>query len=295
MNFFLFTLSMLAALDPGQLLVETDQLGELDDTLILDTRPAEAYEAGHIPGAVNLRPADMAETRDGVAGLLKPLGELANILAENAIDPNKHIVIYSDMGDGSDVKDATRLFWILEYLSYSKVSILNGGYAKWLHEDRAVSTEALAIDAEPDTQWELRTRPELLAKRGRIISAIQSGNEALVDNRSPEQYTGLSKSPVAEKKGHIPGAINLPAGDFVETEPGDGDYVVFKTGEALSETIGETGIDGEKPVISYCNSGRDASVGYVGYRLGGFKSISLYDGSMAEWTRESPVVVTPTE
>jgi len=284
------------ALGPGEILVETGELESLENAWILDARTEEAFLEGHIPGAVHLDPEILSETRDGVVGMLKPLNEIANVLAERAVDPGKHIVIYSAMDDGSDTKNATRLFWILEYLTYPKVSLLNGGYAKWTHEGRPVSTEPVDIDTPEGVQWELRTRPELLAKRERVITAIQSGNAVVTDNRSPEDYTGLNQNPNVEAAGHIPGAVNVPAGDLVDTEAAeDGAYLLFRTGDVLRDTFEEAGVSGERPIITYCNSGRDASVGYVGYRLGGFNRISLYDGSMAEWSRESPVVTLPEE
>jgi len=295
MSCLAFVLSLAAALSPNEILVETAALESMEHTWILDARTEAEYLAGHIPGAVHLDPTDLSETRDGVVGLLKPLDQVANILADRAVDPGRHIVIYSGMGPANDTKNATRLFWILEYLSYPKVSLLNGGYAKWVHEERAISKEPREITTEPNTQWDLRTRPELLARRGHVISAIQSGNVALSDNRSPEDYTGLSTNPNVKKSGHIPGAVNLPADDFIETELVDGAYYVFKTGAALEATLEESGLSSEDPVITYCNSGRDASVGYVGYRLGGFNRISLYDGSMAEWGNDSPVVSLPEE
>jgi thiosulfate/3-mercaptopyruvate sulfurtransferase len=46
-------------------------------------------------------------------------------------------------------------------------------------------------------------------------------------------------------------------------------------------------VDPKKKVITYCNTGRQASVGYFVMRLTGHDNVSLYDGSMAEWTADA--------
>ena len=53
----------------------------------------------------------------------------------------------------------------------------------------------------------------------------------------------------------------------------------------------KTGKSLDTPVVTYCNSGNMGTVGYLGYRLAGFKDVALFDGSMALWThnRERPV------
>lgn len=274
-----------AALPPEQVLVSTENVLSLPEVLLVDARPAEAYTAGHIPGAVHIDSETLSETRDGVRGLLKPAHQVVSLLAGAGVDPSRHIVVYSAMNEATEVKNAARLFWILEYLSYPRVSVLNGGIAKWTQEGRPLETGA-ARPNEAKSEWNLKTRPELIATRDEVLDAVENAGSTLLDLRSPEEYAGLSKKDFINQSGHIPGACNLPASDVVKQGP----FFLFKSPDELRASITEAGASATKPIITYCNTGRDASTGYLGLRLQGIENISVYDGSMAEWGNQKPQV-----
>jgi len=273
----------LSLLPPGELLLDTNQIEGLDDALMVDTRDRGAFEAGHIPGAAHLDVETLSEMRDGVPGMLKPESELSALLAEAGVDPRKHVVVYSGHAQADDVKRATRLFWILEHLGYERVSLLNGGFAKWASEDRPVGRGAPEPRAVPVEKVRVQTpmRAGRLATRENVLDMIAGNGEGtLVDCRIPEHYAGLEKSPAVESAGHIPGATNVPALSLF-----DGPHHEFKTGAALDEALEALDLAPDSDVIAYCNTGRDATIGYFGLRLAGADQVRMYDGSMAEWSR----------
>jgi 3-mercaptopyruvate sulfurtransferase SseA len=137
--------AVLAATAP--LLVSTEELGKLSDACIVDARSEEDFVAGHIAGAVNLNTDTLSEKRGEVEGLLKPLDQLCRVVGEAGIDPKKHVVVYSDMASPEKRTDATRLFWALQYVGFSRVSVLDGGIGKWRTEGRAVATDKVKADA----------------------------------------------------------------------------------------------------------------------------------------------------
>lgn len=271
------------------LLLSTEDLAGLTDAIIVDARTQEAYVSGHIPGALHLDPAALSEERGGVQGLLKPLDQLATLLSEAGLDPAKHTVIYSAMDKPDDFKNAARLFWILEYLGFDRVSVLDGGIAKWNAEGRPVETDAPPAKQER-MKLDLTPKPERFASREQVLRAIKSGEATLVDLRSSEEYAGIAKKDFVQRAGHIPGACSLPAVDAVQNS-GTVSAPVFTLKPAVDLKASIEGAD-KTPVITYCNSGRDASVGYFLYRLNDYDDVAVYDGSMAEWGNHPALNVT---
>lgn len=267
----------LAVLQGEGLLVQTDRVSSLENTLLVDVRSSELFAAGHIPVAANLDVTSLSETRGGVSGLLKPVKELHALLSASGVDPAKHIVAYSGMDKPDDFKDAARVFWILEYLGYAQVSILDGGFAKWKSEGRPAEQGPSTVQAV--TISGLKTRSELLASMEEVQQAIQKGDKNLVDWRSADLYHGSKKADFVKTPGHIPTATNLSSEQMVA----EGDKTL-KTEDAIEALANQQGVDLESPTIAYCNSGRSASTGYFVLRMLGNEHVSLYDGSMAEWT-----------
>jgi len=278
----------LAALHGDALLVSTNQLANVTDVLVVDARSPEAYAKGHIPGAVNLDVDTLSENKGDVAGVLKPFSVLRRLLSKAGVDPSKHLVVYSGMDSVGDFKAATRLFWILEYVGYERVSVLDGGFAKWKAENRDVAKGA--PDVEPVDIPKLEPRADRIATYKEVQEAIKNGDATIEDLRSPAYFSGEKKADVVKKAGHIPSANNMPADAFLS----DTDRTV-KPATDLDKLTEEANVKPETPVITYCNTGRSASVGYFIMRRTGHDNVSLYDGSMSEWTNKRKPVETDTE
>lgn len=275
------------ALQGDALLVSTENLQNLENVLVVDTRAQKDFEAGHIPGAANLEVGSLSETRDGVAGMLKPTDALSKALGAAGVDPAKHIVVYCGMATADDFKDAARLFWILEYVGYEQVSILDGGFAKWQAEARPIETGASKVAAM--LALKLTPKAGLLATYEEVEAAANSGQSCVTDLRSADYYRGDKKAEIARRAGHIPGSSNLPAEDFIAADQ------TVKLLPELKALVTANGIEMDTPVITYCNSGRSASVGYFMLRRLGREHVSMYDGSMAEWTAKDKPVETETQ
>ena len=261
----------------SNLLVQTPEVDTLKDALLVDTRPVDAFTAAHIPGAISLDVTSLSEKRDGVAGLLKPTDQVRKILGDAGIDPAKRIVLYSAMEKPDDLKDAARLFWILDYTGYPRIAVLDGGMSKWTAESR--KTEQGAPKYTPITLPELKVRERLLATVHDVEARLQKQDGIVADLRGSDFYCGDKKADVVNAAGHIPGAINVPADAFVNEQS-----KTLKSWEDLKSIAQNGGISGASPVITYCNTGRTASTGYLVLRLLGYENVSMYDGSMSEWT-----------
>jgi thiosulfate/3-mercaptopyruvate sulfurtransferase len=281
-----FAAILVAILAAPGVLVESADLSKLSGALVVDARDRDAFETGHIPGAAQIDVNGLSEERDGVTGLLKAREALLPLLAQAGLDPSKTLVVCSGMDDSGSVLLATRLFWILEYMGYPEVRLLNGGLAKWKAESRPAETGASTAGPIPvDRLGDLRPVPGRLATRGAVLEA-RAAKGLILDLRGEDYFTGAEQSGSVARAGHITGAKNVPGAQFME-EP----HFTFKSPEAIRDVLESAGSRPGSPVITYCNTGRIASVGYVVHRIAGLNDVALYDGSMSEWSRyeECPV------
>ncbi|HOQ88537.1 MAG TPA: rhodanese-like domain-containing protein, partial [Candidatus Hydrogenedentes bacterium] len=281
-----------AAVEPAEitgLLIAPEVLVLHQDVVPVDVRPAEAYAAGHLPGAVSLPAAALSEERGGVQNLLKPVDQLAAILAERGMTTERRYVIYGGNTSATEVQAATRVFWVLEYLSFPSVYLLDGGYARWTAEGRPVAQGPYTPSPIPVESVKLVIRPEVIARRSEVIDMVGNGKGVLVDTRMPSFYAGAEKKDFVARAGHIPGAVNLPA-DPMLTGP---DFR-FRAMEEIRAGFTTGSDDPLERIVVYCNSGNTASLGYFLFRLQGKENVAVYDGSMAEWAR-NPALNVVTE
>jgi thiosulfate/3-mercaptopyruvate sulfurtransferase len=91
---------------------------------------------------------------------------------------------------------------------------MNGGRAKWVAEGRPLITEVTVPKA---TTYRVKNIVnDLRALRYLVQESLNSQDKALVDVRSPKEYSGELLAPEnipqegAQRGGHIPGAANIP-------------------------------------------------------------------------------------
>src|SRR5437763_13395131 len=87
--------------------------------------------------------------------------------------------------------------WILKYYGHQDVRLLDGGRVKWLADKRPITTEipsysrTVYLTQSPDTQ--------IRALRDLVLAEIGQKEVALVDVRSPGEYSGELLAPA-----HLP-------------------------------------------------------------------------------------------
>ena len=113
---------------------------------------------------------------------------------------------------------------------------------------------------------------------------MNAGDVHLVDVRSPQEFSGEILAPpglpeMCQRGGHIPGAANIPWSRAVNDDDG-----TFKPTAELREVYRAAGIDGSRPVITYCRIGeRSSHTWFVLRYLLGHENTKNYDGSWTEW------------
>lgn len=280
-------------------LVETDWLADHladPDLRIVDARwrgdgsSRRLYSIGHIPGAVPLDwHLDLSYDAGAVRDLLLPPERFATVMRAAGIGDGMAVVAYAD----TDHAGAARLWWALRYYGHKQVAVLNGGFTKWLAERRPVTTEP----PNPAPQvFTPRPWPDLLATGAVVAAAVGEPGVRLVDTRPPEQYAGravwtpagshylpagqdwveIDGRPI--RGGRVPGAVSLPSTGNLD--PLDWRFL---PAEALLNRAAAAGLRPEQRVITYCGVGISAALGLLALHLAGYRRVSLYDASWAEW------------
>ncbi len=232
----------------------------------------DEYEGSHIPGAVYVDwTTDITDPEDPVPAQIAPSERFAALMSALGIGDDAHVVVYDHAG----TQFATRLWWALVYHGHDRVSVLDGGWKKWLAEGRSTSSEL--PNPEPAT-FISRPRPEWRVTAEEVLAASENGGALILDARDAGQYTG-SITRGTGRPGHVPGAAHLHADSLFE-EGG-----TFRSKEDLEQKLREAGApeDRDEPVIAYCNGGVAATVPLFAMHRLGYKNLANYDGSWNEW------------
>jgi thiosulfate/3-mercaptopyruvate sulfurtransferase len=269
-------------------LVGTDWAREhLDDPSVrflevdVDT---DAYDTGHLPGATGIN--WKSQLTDPVIRDLVSREELQSLLRAAGVDDDTTIVLYGDNNNWF----AAWAYWQLRYQGLDNVRLLDGGRIKVEADGLALTTDTPSHAAGTITLPD-HTREELRAYRQQVIDGIGSADRDLVDVRSPEEFRGELAAPAhlpqeaAQRRGHIPGAVNVPWSTVVAE---DG---TFKPIEQLRELYGAKGVSGEDEIVAYCRIGeRSSHTWFVLHELLGYRNVRNYDGS---WTEYGSLVGVP--
>ncbi len=249
--------------DPTVRLIEVD----------VDTK---AYDQGHIPGAVGLN--WQKELQDQVVRAPVSKEQLEELLNNAGVSNDTTIVVYGDNNNWF----AAWAFWILKYYGHQDARLLNGGRVKWLADNREITT---TVPAYARTLYHTQApQSDIRAFRDQILTSLGRNGFALVDVRSPGEYSGELLAPAnlpqegAQRGGHIPGAANIPWSMAVRE---DG---TFKSAEELRALYESKGITAAKEVLAYCRIGeRSSHTWFVLTYLLGYPRVRNYDGSWTEW------------
>ncbi|WP_439498390.1 sulfurtransferase [Bosea sp. (in: a-proteobacteria)] len=262
-----------------------ERLGD-SNLVILDIRSSvdgggkAAYEAGHVPGAVHTNyVADGWRAKVGNApGMLPPLDHLARLVGELGIKPHDDVVIVPAGISATDFAAAARVYWTLKLVGHGQQAILDGGFKAWSADPgRPVETGSSAPN--PATPYPVVVQQRLRSTADATLVASRSRLATLVDARSPSYFEGREKAAEATRAGHIPGALSR---DYAEAfDLATGRLKPVRDLSALFAAVPNG------PAISYCNTGHTAALNwFVLSEVLGRDEVSLYDGSMTDWTQD---------
>ena len=242
----------------------------------------EAYDAGHIPGAIYLDVDGHLAARPGQGRGRHPLpspAEFSRRLGAAGIGTKDFVVAYDDVGGWV----AARLWWMLDDLGHERVAILDGGYPAWVAAGFPVSTDVPTpgpAALELGSSWSnVIDRDALRADLGKVV---------LLDARAAPRYRGETE-PIDPVAGHIPTARNAP------TDGNLGPDGRFLPPEALAERFRRLGAGAGSDVVTSCGSGVSAAHNALAMRVAELPDPILYVGSWSDWSTAGYPVATGPE
>jgi thiosulfate/3-mercaptopyruvate sulfurtransferase len=245
--------------------------------IVLDIRNDEQYKKGHIPGAINVPTNLWAVTKDGLSLELPAEEELRDLIGKSGMDAASHVIVVNRIDTDFSRADATRVAWTLHVAGLDHVSILDGGYNRWVKEKKDVATDGVIPQSGTYIQ---EMNPSSFASKAYVLSRLNKAT--IIDSRTPEDYFGISSPP-----GHIKNAVNLPTPWMFKN---DG---TFRTAEDLGAMASSVlGANKSREVIVYCGVGGYAAAWwFVLTQVLEYRNVKLYDGSMEEWIKDSAAPV----
>ena len=267
----------------SDMLVTTAWLGQhLNDSklvILQVSRDRTAYDAGHIPGARFVALSDIVSTREGILNELPPAAALKSVFERAGVSDDSRVILYGD----ASVLPATRAYFTLDYLGHDSTALLDGGLPKWKAESRPLSKDAPEV-----MQGRLTPRPrpqvvvEINAVKDLSFAATNapSASPVLVDARTSAEFNGTTPANAEiPRPGHIPGSANVY---WMQGQAGKDDMTLLPEA-SLRKLYESAGVTPDRPVVTYCNTGMQASQSYFTLKYLGYDT-HMYDGSFSQWS-----------
>lgn len=227
------------------------------------------YDKGHIPTA------GFADLKGELSDIESPFGfavptpeQFAAAMSALGVGDDSRVVLY----DASGSVWAARVWWMLRWIGFDKVALLDGGLAAWTAQGLPLSTEPVSRSVGTLT---IALRPELIVGKDEVLAAISDDTVSIIDALPEAQYRG--EMSMYARPGHITSATNVPVLSLIN-ETGR-----YRPTQELEKLF--TG-DRDSRTITYCGGGIAASANaFVMTRLG-YKDVAVYAASLQEWAAD---------
>ena len=232
------------------------------------------YRRAHLPGAHFFDIDGIRDESSDLPHMLPPAEGFAANAGALGIGNDDHVVIYDAPGSAG----APRVWWTFRVFGHRRVSVLDGGLAKWQAEGRIVTDGP--SPSKPAPYRVQGVNRALVRSCADLLTNVRTGREQVVDNRGAGRFRGAEPEPrPARKAGHIPGSINMPFMDFFDAGRGG----VWRSADEIAGLFARAGVDLGQPIVSTCGSGVTACTTALAAFLLGRDDVAIYDGSWAEW------------
>ena len=240
----------------------------------------QEYRLNHIPGAVFADIDTMSDKNSDVPHTMPHHTDFARHLETLGISNDDAVVIYD-----SGLPTASRVWYMLLSVGHRNTAVLNGGFQKWISENRIVSNQPAA---PAHSTFIPNTRNGYWSSMEDVIKAGQSNQIQIVDARPYNRFTGeVSEPRPGVRAGHIPASVSLPFCDIIDLDTG-----LFQPTEIIVQRFEQAGINKTKSLIIYCGSGVTACNIALAAQLVNGPETSVYDGSWSEWGASSREIET---
>ena len=225
----------------------------------------------HIPGASFFDIDKIKDNGSDLPHMLPPSEMFNSTVRKLGIGDGHKVVIY----DGLGMRSAARLWWMFKVFGYSDVVVLDGGFPKWVKENRSTTAEITEKEIRHLTIYEDKS---IVADRDDVLRATKLNHCSIIDARSEGRFMGTAPEPRSGlRSGSIENSINVPYETLLNED------FTFKSKREIIDIFSKKGVVFNNYIITTCGSGVTAAVLYLALDEIGCSKISLYDGSWAEW------------
>jgi thiosulfate/3-mercaptopyruvate sulfurtransferase len=238
------------------------------------------FEAGHIPGAdfVDLQ-AEFSDADTELRFMMPGVAQLERAFGAHGVSNASRVVLYSI---GTPMW-ATRFWWMLKSLGFDNAAVLDGGLDKWKLEGRPLETGP--TKGYPAATFTAKPRDGFFVDKRQTLAATTEQGTVVVNALGPQFHKGLEPSRYG-RPGRVPGSCNVSAATLLD--PKTKAFVPLAEAEAKFKA---QGITRDKRVVAYCGGGISATVDlFLLHRLG-YGDLTLYDGSMGEWAKDTSLPI----
>ena len=272
-------------------LISPEQLSNLmaaEKVVVIDTRDADTYAAGHLPGAVNMREIFTFLATSTAEGLRSLKSTFAEHFGAVGLSGEETAVFYEDALN-SGYGQSCRGYYLLTWLGYPKIKVLNGGFSAWKAHGLSVSIDK-PTPVATTFPTDLVGADVMLTKDD--VAAALNTDIKLLDVRDIDEWTGESSSPYgkdfAPRKGRLPGAKWIEWYRFMKPSA---QGPVFKSPLEVQAEAATAGIGKDDTVYLYCFKGARASNSFLALKQAGFTDVRMYFGSWNEWSRDDALPI----
>ena len=230
------------------------------------------WDKDHITGSIFIDIlTELSDDKDGRFMYGMPSAEqFSSVMSQKGISNANGLVIY----DRTTNMWAARLWWMLRAFGFENSVVLDGGYSKWVAEDR--STDNLIVK-HPTTKFNAIPQPKLIAEREQVIQATTKDTTCIINALDPNEFEGKPPHRYG-RGGRIPTSQNVPFTETVDLET-----QLYSNDDQSSKIFGDVGVETADEIICYCGGGIAACSTALLLTKLGHKKVSVYDGSMTEW------------
>ncbi|MFM7862100.1 MAG: sulfurtransferase [Candidatus Nitrosotenuis sp.] len=231
----------------------------INDPVIIDTRPKIAYSYGHIPNSISLVVDQLIQISSTGAHLAPDPQKTSELLGNLGIDNDKTVIVTGELMDPS----VFRIAWTLQYLGQKNTKILDASIGTW--QSLGLEITKTSKKNSP-TQFIPQIQTNIRIESAELQGLL--GKATILDARTPQEFFG----------GHIPGSVLFPFTDGIGQ-----DGMLLESRESLRNLFSQREIPRNKEIICYCMHGHRASSLFYQAKLAGFENVRLYDGSFVDW------------
>jgi len=231
--------------------------------IVIDARGKEAYDKGHLEGAICLSVEEVV-VETTVPNMLMPKESFETLMASKGISNESVVYIYDDNAGIF----AARLWWTMRIYGHQNVMIVNGGSSALVKANGTLSAESTTLEATQYVATETNAAMIASFEEVEALVANPQDNVKILDVRSTAEYA----------EGYIPGAILYP---HTQNLYKDG---TFMSSRDLGLFYKDAGFEKDDLIIIYCKTSVRATQTMALLQEAGFTNLKVYDGAWLEWS-----------